>query len=196
VTVLVYDLETNALLRDELPDDHPAQPHPVQLAALLLDSGWRQLDELDVIVRPQGWIIPAAASRVHGISMERALEEGIPEAEALGRFLALAAQAHVRVAHNETFDSRVLRIALGRLVRDWDSLPAFCTMAATRDLCAIPPTEAMLATGRDWFKSPKLGESYQHLLGRPMPGTAHDAMSDCQAAADIFAELTRRGLVP
>jgi DNA polymerase-3 subunit epsilon len=196
VTVLVFDLETNALLRDDLPDDHPVQPHPVQVAAVLLDSAWRQLDELDVIVRPQGWVIPAAASRVHGITMERALEEGVPEAVALGRFLALAAQAHVRVAHNETFDSRVLRIALGRLVRDWDSLPAFCTMEATRDICRLPPTDRMLATGRTGHKSPKLGESYQHLLARPMPGAAHDAMSDCQAAADIFAELTRRGLVP
>jgi DNA polymerase-3 subunit epsilon len=196
MTTMVWDIETNGLPRDDVPDDHPAQPHPVQIAAILLNGGWRTVEELNLLVRPQGWAIPAAATHVHGISMEKALAEGVPEAEAIGRFLTLASRANVRVAHNALFDERIIRIALARLWQGWENQPVACTMNLTTELCALPPTEAMMATGRNWPKSPKLTESYEHLLGRPMPGQAHDAMSDCRAAAEVYAELARRGLTP
>lgn len=196
MTVLVWDVETNGLVRDDLPDDHPTQPHIVQLAAILLDGGFRHLDTLDLIIRPEGWRIPLTASRIHGITEERALAEGIPEAEALGRFMALAARAERRVAHNASFDTRVLRIALTRLLHAWDVQPVFCTMEATRDLCCLPPTEAMVATGRTWHKSPRLAEAYEHLFERAMRGAAHDALADCHACAEIYSELAQRGLAP
>lgn len=193
--ILFYDTETTGLPLWREPSEHPDQPHIVQLAALLCLDGV-EIASLNAIVRPDGWTIPAETTAIHGISQERALVEGISEHQALAIFMCMVQFAERRVAHNESFDARIIRIALHRYrfsqAEEWEAgPPAYCTMRASQDLCKLAPTAAMAASGRLWNKPPKLGEAYQHFFGEDLSG-AHDALVDVVACKRIYLELERR----
>jgi len=51
-------------------------PRLVQLAYLFYDQNGNRISGGDSIIKPEGFIIPAEASRIHGISTERAILEG------------------------------------------------------------------------------------------------------------------------
>lgn len=191
---LYFDTETNGLPLWREPSNHPDQPHLVQVAALLCDGPDDDGELLDVIIRPDGWLIDGETAAIHGISHERALHEGIPEHEALRRFMALASRAGLRVAHNYPFDARIMRIALkryrGQMAADAWSFgpPSYCTMRKSTALCALPATEKMIRAGFKWPKSPKLGEAYRILFGEELLG-AHDAAVDLRACRRIHHHL-------
>lgn len=117
-TAIFYDTETTGLPDFKAPSEAEHQPHIVQLAALLVDLDTREtLHTIDVIIRPDGWSIPEESSAVHGITQEHALEVGISEASAITEFMDLWA-GRLRIAHNEQFDARIVRIALMRFLAD------------------------------------------------------------------------------
>jgi DNA polymerase III epsilon subunit-like protein len=205
---IIYDTETTGLPDWKEPSESPQQPHLVEIAALLFD-GAAEVDRFHAIVRPDGWDIPEEVAKIHGITMERALDEGIPEPEAVASFLATHARADMRVAHNESFDARILRIALKRYghgASGWDMLtqderdaiadqfkaaPAYCTCTAAKPLMKLPPTEKMLANPRfrNSYKQPNLQEAHQHFLGQTFEG-AHGALADAEACARVYFALT------
>jgi DNA polymerase-3 subunit epsilon len=192
--ILAYDTETQFLPLFKEPSEHPGQPHICQIGALLCDPAGLVLDHLDVIIKPDGWTIPAATTAIHGISTERAMDEGIPEADALETFLALSRRATERVAHNEQFDARIMRIALHRF-RDEAAADGWkghhkvtCTANATVALCKLPPTQKMLAAGFNKFKTPTLAESYRHLFGEE-PTYQHTALGDAISVRRILFKL-------
>lgn len=81
---LFYDTETTGLPLFKEPSEHPDQPHIVQLAACLVDLDTRKtIASMDVIVKPNGWTIPAEVSAIHGITTEHAMDVGISEAMAI-----------------------------------------------------------------------------------------------------------------
>lgn len=183
---LVFDTETTGLPDWKTPSEGEGQPHIVDLAAILYD-GDTEVDRLNVIVRPDGWVIPQDTIDLHGITMEQAMDEGIAEAEALERFLALVQRADVDVAHNTTFDERIIRIAMMRYrdeaqANSYRERAKFCTMFHSRDICRLPAKRGGL------YKSPKLSEAYQHFFGEPLEG-AHRALPDALGCARIFHHL-------
>lgn len=199
---LVYDTETQGLPLFSEPSEHPAQPHLVQLGAILVDLDTRiTLASMDVIIRPDGWVIPDEVSAIHGITTEMAMDLGVPEASAVEMFLGMWKPERPRIAHNETFDARILRIALKRHIDprtpdapsapsdDWKAGRAECTAKMTTKLCALPPTAKMRAAGRNNFKTPKLSEAYLHCTGKVLEG-AHNAMVDCLACRDVYFHVT------
>jgi len=201
-TALFYDTETTGLPLFNEPSEDPRQPHIVQLAACLVDLDSRaMIAGLDVIVRPDGWTIPDDVAALHGITTERAADLGVGERAALNLFLDLWSCAGVRVAHNETFDARIIRIAIKRLIGDsldvlgqapladvWKSAAAQCTARLATPVCALPPTEKMKAARRFHHKTPNLQEAHQHLLGASFDG-AHSANADVQACMRVFFAL-------
>lgn len=45
-----------------------------------------------------------------------------------------------------------------------------------------------------WFyKTPKLTDAYEKIMGKPFPGDAHDALADAQATADLLNAMLERG---
>ncbi|MDX1795250.1 MAG: 3'-5' exonuclease [Hydrogenovibrio sp.] len=45
-----------------------------------------------------------------------------------------------------------------------------------------------------WFyKTPKLTDAYEKILGKPFPGDAHDALADAQATAELFKVMLEKG---
>ncbi len=206
-TVLFYDTETSGLPDWHAPSEAPQQPHIVQIAAGLVDVESRaMIAGIDLIVAPDGWTIPDEVARVHGITTETAQRYGVAELVALNTFLDLWSCADLRVAHNEPFDARIIRIALKRFIGDdqpndapspiadvWSHGAAQCTARLATPICAIPPTERMRAAGRFNHKTPNLAEAYRHFFGRD-PERQHSAAADMAACMQIWfaiADLQR-----
>jgi|HubBroStandDraft_1064217.scaffolds.fasta_scaffold55699_2 DNA polymerase-3 subunit epsilon len=187
---LVFDTETTGLPLFKEPSEHPGQPHLVQLAAYLMDDG-TEVDACDVIVKPDGWTIPDELAALHGISTERALAEGEPLEGVIGKFLMMADNADMLSAFGFDFDRRIMRIAMLRAGMDKPNIDAwgarfktFCVMRAATPLCKLPPTDAMMAAGRKTFKTPKLAEAVECLLGEKLEG-AHNALHDVRATVRL-----------
>ena len=194
----VWDTETTGLPAYDTRSNDPAQPHLVQLALVLLDDAGREVEAVSVIVRPDGWTIPPEMTAIHGISHEQAVAEGIPERAAAMMFVAMQSVARLRVAHNETFDRRILRIAMTRAGIERDMIEAiearasYCTCNAAKPIVNLPPSPRMLARGMKGPKSPKLAECYLHFFGEPLSG-AHDALIDARACARLYGALQQQG---
>lgn len=195
---LAYDTETTGLPLFSEPSEDPRQPHIVQLAAALVDLDTRRtVASMDVIVRPDGWTIPDDVAAIHGITTERALDVGVPAPMALNLLLELWGRSSKRIAHNEPFDARLVRIALLRhIVSDpeaeintrWKAGPAECTQALSTPILKLPPTEKMKAARRFHHKSANLGEAYQHFTGKVLEN-AHTAMADVQACIAVYCAI-------
>jgi DNA polymerase-3 subunit epsilon len=190
-TTLFFDSETSGLPLFNDPSEDPRQPHIVQLGACLVDLDTRKtVSTLDVIVKPEGWTIPDEVAAVHGITTERAMAVGIPESLAVELLLELFRQAEYRVAHNESFDRRIVRIACKRFFDEqtcdeWQSGAAQCTATLATPIMKLPPTEKMLAVGRRHPKTPNLREAYRFFTGRELEN-AHTAMADVQACMAVW----------
>lgn len=194
---LFYDTETTGLPLFSEPSEHPGQPHMVQLAAALVDLDTRKtISSIDLVICPDNWSIPAEVAAIHGITTELAEHVGVPEEAALGLFLDLWMCSSVRIAHNESFDARIIRIAQHRhdegAMDEWKAGPAECTAKLATPIVRCPPTEKMRAAGRNHFKTPNLTEAHTHLLGKPFDG-AHSAMADVQACIAVYFAMRDLG---
>ena len=188
---LFFDTETTGIPKDyKAPCTNTDNwPRLIQLGWLLTDAAGRILSEGNHIVRPDGFEIPKAASDVHGITTEFALENGKPLLDVIFAFGADLNQADCVVGHNLDYDLHIVGaeyVRLGYDSRIMFARPTLCTMQATIQFCNIP--------GRFGPKWPKLMELYTKLFGQEFDG-AHDAMADILATKDCFFELIRRGVV-
>lgn len=177
----VFDFETTGIPDWKQPSEAGHQPHIVEVAALLCDAEGNIKDRYQVIVRPNGWVIPEESIKQHGITMEQAMDEGISEAEALDGFLAIHARSGIRVAHNATFDDRIARIAISRyhskeLADSFkESTEKYCTCQKSREPVGLK-------------KLPTLAEAYKHFTGEDLV-EAHRAMPDALACARVYFAL-------
>jgi len=189
-TIVVYDTETTGLPHWKKPSESPDQPHIVQLCAVKVDADTREIiASIDVVVRPNGWDIPEETTQIHGITTEYAKAVGIQESVAT---LILYDFCHgsTRVAHNEPFDSRIIRIAAKRFMHEtfaenWASGNSFCTAKAATPILQLPPSESMVSKNIDGFKRPSLMESYKYFHGREFEN-AHTAKADVMACLDVY----------
>jgi DNA polymerase-3 subunit epsilon len=194
--ILFLDTETTGLVQESLPHDHPAQPHLVQLGCLLTDDDGRTRATVDLIVKPEGYVIPKGASDVHGVTQEIALRCGLPLVLVVGVFVNLRARADVIVAHNLPFDERVMATAIhrtGKRVTLPSPVQRVCTVELAEPILKIPPTPKMLAAGMtDRFKRPNLKECYKFFFDEELVG-AHNAVVDAGACAKVYFQIKSRG---
>jgi len=182
---LIIDTETTGKCIFDLPVEHASQPNLVQVGAILYDDAKNIRGELNAIIKPDGWTIPAEASAVHGITQELAEAFGIPLRTVLSVMKHFMNSAKVLSSFNWSFDSQILETAffrIGQTIDLHESRETFCTMAASTNLCKIP---SLYGSG---FKWPKLSEAYRHFFNADFEG-AHDAMADVRAAARIYFHL-------
>jgi DNA polymerase-3 subunit epsilon len=189
-TAVFYDTETTGLPLFSEPSEDPRQPHIVQLAAVMVDLDTKQdLQCVDLIVRPDGWAISPEMTAIHGITQEMAMDLGVSEKTAIEALLDLVG-TRLRVAHNESFDARIARIAAKRYLTDeiadlWKAGEAECTARLSTKICNLPPTEKMKAANRNTPKTPNLQEAYTHFFGKPFEN-AHSALADVMACRDVY----------
>lgn len=196
--ILGYDTETTGLPAWHDPSDAPHQPHVIQLAMILQDMDGNEVDRFCSIIRPgPGAVMEPEAFAAHGISLERAMDEGVDPVLATDLFMDWAEKAKLMVGHNESFDRRIMRIAAARHNGfKWEpECPNFCTMNRSKFIMNLPPTAKMLAAGVPGPKSPNLGECVRHFFNEDLDG-AHDAMVDISASMRVFWHLVRECGVP
>lgn len=189
---LFYDTETTGFVEKSKPASWAGQPHLVQLAAILTeDDGPQVLAEANLIVRPDGYEIPAGAVATQGITTELAKRAGVPLMLAVATFVHLRGLATTLVAHNLDFDRKVMDAAIHRVGRkpssDGPGLDAqVCTIRMTENILQLPPTERMIAAGlSDKYKGPNLTEAHTYFFGEGFEG-AHDALADCRACMRVY----------
>ena len=214
--IVAYDTETTGLWKGGLSVRHEAQPKLCSLSALLIeetsDNTFEVKEELNVLVKPAGWVIAPPrlpdyggltlvearskklqlnASDIHGITHERAEEEGVDLVEALRAFNGLCVQADTLLGHNESYDNNIILHGLslvGRTIECFPNMKRVCTMMMAKDYCRLPPN----FPGGD-FKWPKLEEAYRHLFEREMVN-AHNSLADIRQSVEVYQELKRRGV--
>lgn len=202
--LLAFDTETTGLPLWGDPSEDPRQPHLVALACLQVTTttqhGQTLRNEAPVyrIVRPNGWEIPEDMTKIHGISTELAMAEGIPLIDVVGPWIEMMENATRRIAFGAPFDVRIMRIAMiqagfpkemasGLLER----CPVLDVQRAATTLCNLPPTDKMMAAGRRSPKTPTLTEAIQVLFGETLQD-AHNAMADTYGAVRIWDYLEAR----
>ncbi|MGB7294981.1 MAG: 3'-5' exonuclease [Candidatus Aminicenantales bacterium] len=190
----LFDCETTGLPRTRYfsPHDVDAWPRLVQVAWGCYDSDGNAGEAACHIIRPEGFRIPADATKIHGITQARALRAGRDLGEVLDEFLEASEKPGiVLVAHNLAYDFGVIGaelVRVGKPLRFLD-IPGICTMKSTTEICRLP------RPGGFGFKWPTLEELHVHLFGRAYAG-AHDAARDLEACARSFFRLWQAGHYP
>lgn len=189
---LIYDTETTGLPKnDQAPlTDFDNWPRLVQLAWQLHDETGEVVEVKNYIIKPEGFIIPHGAEKVHGISTARAEKEGYDLTEVLEIFNQSLSRAEVVVGHNISFDNTITQVEFLRKGMAC-SIPdkiLIDTKEVSTKFCALPGGRG----GK--FKWPKLSELYFKLFQTNF-NTAHNASADVQATARCFLELLRIGIV-
>ena len=186
---LFFDTETTGLPRNwKAPvTDLNNWPRMIQIGWILSENGNR-IDTGSFIIKPENYIIPSEASRVHGITTEKAIAEGVDLENLLKKFNNLIEQSNYIVAHNIDFDKMILGAELLRkgVESDFERLPKICTMKSSTNYCRIP--------GNYGYKWPTLSELHINLFGNDFAG-AHDAFADIDATEKCFWELKKRGVI-
>jgi DNA polymerase III epsilon subunit-like protein len=105
----------------------------VEIAWMKFDARGNCLHSRTFLIRPNGYVIPEQASRVHGISTEQAARDGVELNEALHILKDDLITTKTIVAHNFKFDnnvilSEILRAKDDQLANMWTSCDHFCTM--------------------------------------------------------------------
>jgi DNA polymerase-3 subunit epsilon len=196
---LFYDFETTGLPDWHTPSDDPIQPHILQMAAVLTEDDLAPISSVNLLVKPDGWEIPDEITVLTGITPERAASAGLPEKQVAAVLLNLWRDGAgiERIAHNEPFDARIMRIALKRYWKDedlmdrWKTAPRFCTLNKSKALINLPPTDRMVEAGVKGPKSPSLAEAHLFFTGKPLEN-AHDAMGDVVGLIEVYRHLQER----
>ncbi|MGB8765657.1 MAG: 3'-5' exonuclease [Burkholderiales bacterium] len=187
---LFFDTETTGIPKNyKAPaSDSRNWPRLVQLAWLLVDKDGNEQKSVEHIIKPNGFSIPADAARIHGITNEVAAQKGVELKLALEQITADFAGAKILIAHNMSFDEKILGAELLRtgFANQVESMKRKCTMLASVDLCAIPGNY-----GNKW---PKLQELYKKLFQQEF-ADAHNALADVRACAKCYFELKRLGVM-
>lgn len=187
---LFFDTETTGLPKNwKAPvTDLNNWPRMVQIAWILSDTKGNRIESDNFIIKPENYVIPSDASKVHGITTERALKEGKNLEEVLMIFNKLVGQADFIVGHNISFDEKILGAELLRkgIRSEFEKKRKLCTMHASTDYCRLP--------GPYGYKWPKLSELHIKLFGKDFD-EAHDASVDINATENCFWEMRKMGLI-
>lgn len=189
---IIFDTETTGL-----PGNYNAPisdtnnwPRMVQLAWQLHDYDGSLVSRGNLIIKPEGYTIPFNAEKVHGISTDRALQDGHDLSEVLGKFEADIDRAEYLVGHNIEFDIKVVGCEFFRktIESNISKKKTLDTKDLSIEFCALPGGKG----GK--FKWPTLTELHRKLFNEDF-GDAHDAGYDVSATGRCFFSLVNRGII-
>ena len=181
--LLIFDTETTGLPKSRQPSNKEPNnwPHIVSISWVILDAETNRVEkERSYIVKPAGWTIPEASTKIHGITNEKAISQGVDLSTVMGEFLA--ENYDTLVAHNLEFDYNVIHNAI-----QWDlGIPfgslykkMICTMELSRNICK-------LRTAFGSYKSPKLSELYEFVFKKsPNKDELHSSIYDVLILTEI-----------
>lgn len=187
---LFFDTETTGLPKNwKAPiTDLDNWPRLVQLAWLVYDTDEKIISQGNLIIKPDNFTIPIEAEKVHGISTEKAINEGVVLTYALSMFSAAVQRSEILIAHNISFDEKIIEAeylrsgALANLL----GIKKICTKETSTTYCALQ--------GNFGYKWPTLMELHETLFDIGFVN-AHDALVDVKACAKCFFELKKRNVI-
>ncbi len=197
--IIGFDTETTGFFKKNLALNDVAQPHLVQLGAVVYDERSRkEIQSMDVIIEPDGWEIPESSTAIHGITTKYATEVGVSEETALKMFIELWAGCNKRVGFNVAFDNNIIAVAMDRyfndndddeyilLAENWHQGDSECAMLMATPIVKKPKKHhGRVCGGYGWTK---LTEAYLHFTGKELVDT-HSAMADTRACMEVYFKI-------
>ena len=190
---LIFDTETTGIPHNKTAPitDLNNWPRLVQLAWQLHDAHGKLLSQHNYIIKPDGFDIPFKAEQVHGISTQRAIQEGHELKSILALFEKDLAKTQVLVGHNIEFDINIIGAELIR-----SALPTEGFLALQKIDTGIASIEFCQLQGGigGRLKMPRLNELHEKLFGEKFDD-AHDASYDVAATARSFFGLVEKKVI-
>ncbi|MDD2475119.1 MAG: 3'-5' exonuclease [Dysgonamonadaceae bacterium] len=187
---LFFDTETTGLPRNPKAPVTALNnwPRMVQVAWLLCDNQGNRIEGDGYVIKPENYTIPTDSSKIHGITTERAMREGVSLEKVLKQFNELIDRSDYIVAHNISFDEKIIGAEFLRknIQSNFSYKKQLCTMKLSTDYCKIP--------GMYGYKWPALSELHIKLFGIDFE-EAHDASVDIDATEKCFWKLRQLGVI-
>lgn len=187
---LFFDTETTGLPKNwKAPlSDINNWPRMIQLAYIVYDENEKRVHGQDMIILPENFDIPEEASKIHGITTDKAKKFGKVIGDVLMDLAYCLSHTQTVIAHNISFDEAIVGCEFVRIKKEnpLERKSKICTMKAATNFCKLPTAHG--------FKWPKLIELHRALFSSDFDG-AHDARNDIEATAKCFFEMKKRGLV-
>ena len=190
--LLFIDTETTGLPKYYASDAMEKWPRIVQLAWSLYDNDGNRQSENSFIIYPTDFIVPMDSAKIHGITTERAKQEGISLYKVLPQFNDDVEKAMIVIAHNLDFDLPIVHTEFVRCRLETNLMKKqnFCTMKTPKivSFCRLPKASGI------GYKWPTLPELYLQLFQTEF-ADSHNAGADVEACAKCYFELRRRGII-
>jgi DNA polymerase III epsilon subunit-like protein len=166
------------------------------------DINYKVLKTRDFIIKPNDRLgkyqIEEKNTEIHGITQEKAEEEGKEIVRVLRLLLHDTLNSDYIAGHNLFFDTENLLAASeinfvgsgGKTGQMYEALhkdKRICTMMSSIKYCKIP-----FANGRKGNKYPKLEELYYTLFNKQPNANLHNSLEDVKVTVDCFIELIKR----
>jgi DNA polymerase III epsilon subunit-like protein len=190
--LLFIDTETTGLPRYSATEATEKWPRVVQLAWSLYDNDGNRESQNCFIIYPTDFTIPMDSARIHGITTERAKQEGVSLHKVLPHFNADVERATTVIAHNLDFDLPIVHTEFVRCKLETN-------LMKKQTVCTMKPREIVLwckipkASGYG-YKWPTLNELHLQLFQTGFTGS-HNAGADMEACARCYFELRKRGII-
>jgi DNA polymerase III epsilon subunit-like protein len=176
---LFFDTETTGF---------PPKARLVSIAWQIWDNSML-LEKQAHIIKPDGFYIPAKATKIHGISDDFASENGENIKDIINLFNKKVSDSDIIIAHNFKFDSKIIDIEcnLLNLENQLKNKQFIDTMLISTDYLKLPGKN-------NKYKWPNLSELYKYLFKKDFKN-AHSADTDVDATVKCFFELKKRGVI-
>lgn len=186
MNALIFDTETTGLFKffhkqHTTPEQMRPYPWVIEFFGHIIADDDSATAEEDFFCKP-GVAVTEEITRITGIKPED-VADAQPFADHADRVLGLLRQADAIVAHNLSYDLRILEVAFKRVGR-WDEANTF--LQPLRKICTVEQSMH--------YKGHRLSLTmlHQHLFGTPFEG-AHRARADVEALTRCFVEMRKKG---
>ena len=186
----IIDTETTGLFDFSKPADAEGQPRMASLAIVKLEENLDAGETHLFYIKPDGWEMPEAASKINGLTTDYLMAHGEPVRRALDAYTTAIDEGYVIASYGVDYDLKILRGELRRADAPdlYEQTQKLCLMRVCTPICQIPR-----AKGKGW-KFPKLAEACEHFGIDRVPD--HTALNDAEAAASILLDLEGLGKLP
>ena len=193
--VLVFDTETTGLPQSKIisPDTLKLWPHIVQFSYVIYDTDANDIvvSSDDIVKVGKDVVISEGSIELHGITSEISQSKGSNIIEIIDVFCNHLKSVDVLVGHNVTFDIKMVKVELLRLIYNDMSEDksrkyknnlydlsnfqnVYCTLQNSIELCAIKTLDKF---GKEYNKYPKLVELHKYLF-HSVPNNLHNSFND------------------
>jgi DNA polymerase III epsilon subunit-like protein len=189
---LLFDVETNGLPKKRYASLHDLDnwPRIVQLAWGIYNKQGECIKIKNYIIKPVNFTIDNESFKIHKISNEYALTNGVDIDGVLYEFIDDLNQVEFLIAHNIDFDFKVISSELNRknLKSNITKLKKICTMQSSTNFCKLGQFKY------NKYKWPKLQELYFKLFNKEKDGL-HDALVDIETCNECLVKLIDKNII-